>query len=144
MKVEVLTDIPDRFRKGQRLLLNHKPVKVTRSREWKSGLIVALDAVQNRNQAEALLGKYLGVSQDRLEQLPPKSYYHFEIIGINVVDDELGEIGAVTEILTTGGNDVYVARNDAGEEILFPAIASVILEVDTDARLMKVRIPPTI
>ena len=86
----------------------------------------------------------MSVSEDRIEQLPPKSYYHFEIIGINVVDDELGEIGAITEILTTGGNDVYVARNDAGEEILFPAIASVILEVDTDAQQMKVRIPPTI
>lgn len=144
MKVELLSDIPDRFRRGQRLILNDKPVKVTRSREWKSGLIVALDAVQNRNQAEALLGKFLSVSQDRIEQLPPKSYYHFEIIGINVVDDEMGALGSVTEILTTGGNDVYVATNDAGKETLFPAIAAVILEVDTDAGLMKVHIPPTV
>ena len=144
MKVEVLSDVPQRFRKGQRLLLNHKPVKITRSREWKNGLVIALDAVHNRTQAEALLDKYLSVSQDSVELLPSKSYYHYEIIGIKVVDEKEGSLGAVSEILTTGGNDVYVVLDDAGKETLVPAIASVVLDVDTDAKLMKVHILPTV
>ena len=51
-------------------------------------------------------------------------------------------LGEVTEIMQTGANDVYVVTNEAGREILLPAIADVILEVDLASRTMKVHLLP--
>jgi 16S rRNA processing protein RimM len=43
----------------------------------------------------------------------------------------------VTEIISTGANDVYVVVGPEGE-LLLPAIESVILEIDLDADQMVV------
>jgi 16S rRNA processing protein RimM len=53
-------------------------------------------------------------------------------------------LGRITEIIETGANDVYVVKTPDGypvEEILLPAIASVVIEVDVAGRRMKVVLP---
>jgi len=42
------------------------------------------------------------------------------------------------EVLETGANDVYLVQNDAGEEILIPAIEQSILEIDLNQEKMVV------
>jgi 16S rRNA processing protein RimM len=44
------------------------------------------------------------------------------------------------EILETGANNVYVVRNEAGHEILLPAIPDVVLETDPARRVMRVHL----
>jgi 16S rRNA processing protein RimM len=51
-------------------------------------------------------------------------------------------LGKVTEIIQTGANDVYVVANEAGHEILLPAIAEVILDVDLESQIMQVHLIP--
>jgi 16S rRNA processing protein RimM len=59
------------------------------------------------------------------------------------VQTEAGEIlGKIAEILQTGANDVYVVRDEAGAEVLLPAIEPVILKVDLDGKRMLVRLIP--
>ncbi len=48
--------------------------------------------------------------------------------------------GRTTRTLPTGSNDVYVVRN-GDEEILLPALASVVQAIDTDQRRMTVILP---
>ena len=57
-----------------------------------------------------------------------------------VVDEDGNPLGELVEILETGANDVYVVRDDSGRELLLPAIPSVILDLDTGRRLMKVHL----
>ena len=54
----------------------------------------------------------------------------------NIAGDQLG---AITEILTTGANDVYVVTGTA--EILVPAISGVIVSVDISVSEMVVDLP---
>jgi 16S rRNA processing protein RimM len=44
--------------------------------------------------------------------------------------------------MQTGANDVYVVTDEAGKEILLPAIAEVILDVDLDTKIIKVHLLP--
>ena len=44
--------------------------------------------------------------------------------------------------MQTGANDVYVVTDEAGHEILLPAIADVVLDVDLDLKTMKVHLLP--
>ena len=60
-------------------------------------------------------------------------------------------LGRITDIIPTGANDVYVVNaDDNGEtgstdgspkEILIPALASVVLDVDIKQRTMRVKLP---
>lgn len=72
--------------------------------------------------------------------LPEGQFYLNEIIGMQVLDESEQSIGAVTEVIVTGANDVYVIRSESGEEILIPAIKSVILKMDREANLMIIRL----
>ena len=50
------------------------------------------------------------------------------------------ELGRVEEILSTGGNDVYVVRG-SGKEVLIPAAREYVVEVDVERGIMTVSLP---
>jgi len=83
---------------------------------------------RSREQAERLRGQVLWIRAELLPALPEGVYYHYQILGLQVVTDDGRALGTVAEILKTGANDVYVVRGEAGE-ILLPAIESVIRRV---------------
>ena len=67
-------------------------------------------------------------------------YFHYQLIGMRVRTVEGEELGEIQEILETGSNDVYIIR-DASRELLIPATAQVVLEVDVAGKAMTVRLP---
>ena len=141
MSVEVLSDAPNRFAPGGVLRLKGKPERVERSRKGKRGLLVKLDSVNDRTQAEELVGEDLTVLPEQVEPLPDGSYYHFQILGMRVLTDEGEHLGTVEEIIVTGGNDVYVVHEEGRRDILIPALPDVINDVDLEASEMKVSLP---
>jgi 16S rRNA processing protein RimM len=72
--------------------------------------------------------------------LPEGQLYQHELLGFAVTDENENRVGELVEILETGANDVYVVRDDSGREILLPVIPSVILEIDSDRRLIRVHL----
>lgn len=141
LKVEASTDFPERFAPGSVLYLGDQPTVVQRSRSTKGRVVVKLDVVDDRTQAESLRGRLLTVPPDQLKPLGEGSYYHFQIIGIGVWSDQGEFLGTLTQILSTGSNDVYVVTGDSRKELLLPAIAESILEVDLRENRMTVRVP---
>ena len=140
VKVERHTDSLTRFSPGSVLYLNGQRAAVVRARSTKAGVSLELDAVSDRTQAESLVGSYLTVPRQAIEALPDGSYYHFQIIGIGVWTEGGEHIGAVKQILNTGSNDVYVVRDEAGKEVLVPAVEGVVLQVSPAASRMVVRL----
>ncbi|MCB2588391.1 ribosome maturation factor RimM, partial [Listeria monocytogenes] len=55
-----------------------------------------------------------------------------EIIGCTVVTTDGEELGEITEILTTGANDVSVVKGADKKEKLIPYIADVVKEINID------------
>ncbi|HAL46776.1 MAG TPA: 16S rRNA processing protein RimM, partial [Dehalococcoidia bacterium] len=43
-------------------------------------------------------------------------------------------------VISTGGNDVYVVGREGAADLLIPAIAQVVTEVDVDAQHMTVHL----
>ena len=111
------------------------------SRKHRGGIRLKLDAVNDRSQAESALGKTLTVSAGRFRPLPDGSYYYFQIIDIEVWTEDGEHLGRVTDVLTTGANDVYVVRNGTAPDLLLPAVKKVIRDIDPDANKMLVRLP---
>ena len=139
LKVESLTDFPERFRAGSWLWLEGAPRIVERSRQQGKMLVVKLQDIDSRTQAEALRGKLLMVPQAQaIEQ--ESVYYLHDIIGLQVMDESGNVLGKVVDVLATGSNDVYVVRGRLGE-VLLPALDDVIKHVDLHARRILVDLP---
>ena len=136
-----LSDNPGRFARGAPLLLGRSTVRVVSSRKDKSHLLVRLDAVGDRTTAESLRGSHLAVPLDEVEPPPTGSYYHYQIMDMDVSAEDGSPLGKVVQILPTGSNDVYVVRDGEGKETLVPALADVLLEVDPERGRMVVRLP---
>ncbi len=117
---------------------------VRSARRHKDRSLIGLVGVDDRDAAEALRGLELAVVVDLSEPLPEGTYYRWQIIGLTVVTDDGKELGTITDILETGANDVYEVTAPGakpGAELLLPAIAEVILQVDLEAGRMTVKLP---
>lgn len=104
-------------------------------------MVVRLDAIGDRTTAESLRGTHLAVSHGEIEAPPAGSFYHYQIVDMDVSTEDGTPLGQVVQILPTGSNDVYVVRDGDGKETLVPALADVLLEVDPEGGRMVVRLP---
>ena len=79
--------------------------------------------------------------REDVDSPPQGSYYHYQIIDMDVLTEDGSPLGQVAQIIPTGSNDVYVVRDGEGNEMLVPALADVLLEVDPERGRMVVRLP---
>ncbi len=100
-------------------------------------LLLKLAGVDTREAAAALAGCRLGLPRAAAPPLPEGRYYHYDVLGLAVIDAEGRDLGRVAEIVPTGANDVYVVRGPRGEWML-PALRAVIAAVDLEAGVLRV------
>lgn len=141
VKVQHLTDFPEDFEdfiqvftyeKGKKEILTISSVKYQHR-----NIILALDEIKDMNKAQLLKGKYLFVNREDLKELPQDHYYLVDLLGLKVYEDDK-YLGQIKDFIETGSNDVYVVR-DGKKEILIPALKRVVLRVDLEERIMKVK-----
>lgn len=138
LKVEPLTDFPERFRRGASVWIEGRAYTVSLSRSQPPGLLLQLEGVTTRERAADLRGRYLEVPEGDLPELEG-AYYRFEIVGLEVFDTSGASLGRVEDVIETGANDVYVVR-DAESELLVPAIDTVVKEIDVAGGRMVVEV----
>jgi 16S rRNA processing protein RimM len=95
------------------------------------------DEIDDRNAAEALRGLDVLVAREDAVHLPEGQFFWHQVIGLRVEDTSGRALGAVSEILETGANDVYVVKG-TGREILVPAIKDVVRVIDPAAGRMVI------
>jgi 16S rRNA processing protein RimM len=95
----------------------------------------------NRNEAEELKGKEFFVTEDLLSPTTEGEYYHYQLIGLLVLDENGWTIGTVREVLETGSHDVYTVEGADGQEVLIPAVEEIVVEIDVESGTMTVDLP---
>ena len=83
----------------------------------------------------------LYIKADDLPSLPEGEYYHHELLGLRVTDEAGQDLGRLDQILETGANDIYLVKTPEGKELLLPAVEEVVLEVNLDQGVIRVRPP---
>ena len=131
LKVEVITDFPQRFAPRSQIYINRQPMTIAGT-EWHKGkAIIRLDTIDSMEQAEKLRGQVIQIHHSQLQPLPEGQYYHFQLIGLEVWTTQGELLGKISQILTAKSNDNYVVHGAKGE-ILIPAIEDVVKSVDLD------------
>jgi 16S rRNA processing protein RimM len=144
LALEVMTEFPLHLAEVETVYLGEAavPHPLRRVRQQRGEqLVIQLADCLDRNAAEAYRGQLVQIKTEQAAPLPPGRYYYHQILGLAAVTDAGEALGQVTEILETGANDVYVVTGPAGEELLLPALKSVILQVDLEAKRLLVHVP---
>ncbi len=97
-----------------------------------------LEGIDSREAAAVVFGELVTAPRALLPPLPAGEYYWFELIGCQV-ESESGELaGTVREIWETGAHDVLLVEDELGVRRLIPTAASLMKEVDLEARRIVV------
>ena len=108
-----------------------KIVKVLNGRVHGKQVVVQLDGVNDRNQAELMRGLEIAIKRDQLPDVDDNEFYWVDLEGLKVVNREGVDLGVVESLMETGANDVLVVRGD--KERLIPFVMDeYVLGVDLD------------
>lgn len=131
-----------------------KPYKVTQVRRHHGSLLVTLDGVKTRNDAELLRSHTVFVLEDELPPLEEDEIYLKDLPGLRVfiVDRAASgaagkeplerELGIIHEVSCPAGQDLWTIVTSDGKEILFPAVDAFILSIEPEKGVARIAPPP--
>lgn len=153
VRASVSTDFPERVLKAKELTLRLPDGTIEvraleRAIVYKTGLMLKLAGVDDRDAAEALRGTQVVADKSELPALADDEIYWHQLMGLRVVTVDGQEVGEISDILRTGSNDVYVTELPSATGRgrrpgpLIPAIDDVLERVDLDAGVVVIRPMP--
>jgi len=103
------------------------------------GPLVKVSGFEDMDAARAICGCDLLARRETLPAGFDESPEEEELLGTEVVDEERGTLGTITEVIVTGANDVWVVEGPLGE-ILIPVIEDVVREMGEAGGPITVRL----
>jgi 16S rRNA processing protein RimM len=125
--VEQASEEPSRFEVGAKLLVNGEEAKVVQSKRSRGRPVIRLDREVER-------GAELEIPRLALEPLGEGEFYAFELVGLEVMDEDGAALGRVAEVQPGVANDVL--ELDSGGAL--PLVDACVLQVDLKARRILV------
>jgi 16S rRNA processing protein RimM len=117
--VEDASEAEERFAVGARLLAGGEPAVVVESKRARGRPVIRLDRRVER-------GAVLEVPRDALPPPEPDSYYVFQLVGLDVVEEDGPSLGRVVDVAPGVANDVL--ELDSG--LALPLVEACVLTVD--------------
>ena len=137
VRVFPLTDFPEHLLALEHVVLvsgeTARRVRVERAARSGRFVLMKFAGVDTPPAAEALRGATVQIPAADAMPLPPGQFYTFQVVGLAVRTPDGRAIGSVVDVLRTGSNDVYVVRAPGGDEILLPAVDTVVERIDVAA-----------
>lgn len=133
VKVYPLTDFPERFKTLRTVLLgpDARPTGIRMKGMLKNLIILAIDGVTDRDQAEKLRLQYVQVPKTEVHPLPPGHYYVFDLVGLDVVDPEGNFLGKLVDVTSESpAHDIYVVETAPRKRYMVPAVKTFVKEID--------------
>jgi len=140
LNARIHSDAPNRFEPGEKLFCNGALLQITYSKRTRGDqIILQFQNFNTMDKARTLSGQWLTIPQEAVAPLSEGEYFHFQLLGLRVVTDLDEVLGVITEVIETGSNDVYLVEGENGQ-VLIPAIASVVLEINLEQGEMLVHL----
>jgi 16S rRNA processing protein RimM len=116
------------------------PLRVVAARTHRQGYLVAFGGVDTRNEAEALVGRYLLRERDALEPREAGEVFYHELLGSEVVTADGRVLGKVVEVYELKPSDLLEVRGRDGQYMI-PFRKEVVVDMDIEAGRLVVDPP---
>jgi 16S rRNA processing protein RimM len=133
--VEPLSDRPERFPGLRQAYLPvpggaARAMRVTNVWPHKGRYVVKFEGVDSITDAELLRGQELRIGEEELQALPAGSYYHHQLRGLRVEDEDGHELGTVRAVMDTTGEAPVLEVHGGRGEVLLPLADAFVRRVD--------------
>jgi 16S rRNA processing protein RimM len=137
VKVYPLTDDAKRFRKLETVYIDGIQRKISWCKIQPDTVILKIEGIETPEEAYKYKDKYIEIKRENAVKLENDRYFVADIIGSRVIDENNKELGNVFDVIVTGSNDVYWVKGK--EEVLVPALKSVIIKMDMENKLIIIK-----
>lgn len=138
VKIEPWCDSPEFLAGFSQLRVGTAVFDLERSRVHGGMLLAVLRGIDTVQAAQAL--KNAVVCIDRADVRPPEGrHFIADLLGLTVVDERCGPIGALEDVLQMPAQDVYVVAGEDGKRYI-PVVDEFVLSVDMDEKIIRVRL----
>ena len=143
---ELLTDFPERFDVIDTLIAvapNGQRRDVQLEDHWfqNDRVILKLVDCDDVETAKTFVGYDFNVPETERVQLSEDEYYDWELEGCTVQVERDKKIGTVRSVIKTGGVEILAVVDDNQKEILVPLVSSIVIDVDTQAKVILIDPP---
>jgi 16S rRNA processing protein RimM len=134
LKVYVISDIPDRFKKGNRVFLElkegFKKYIISDFKEFKGSIaLLGLEGVNNRTDADMLKNIDVCIDFETAEKgrefIDKDAFFYRDIIGVAVFHNNV-VFGKVIDLFEAGAGEILVIENEEKREVLVPFVESMV------------------
>lgn len=135
VRVYPLTDFPERFTTLRKALLgpDARPVGVRCKGAVKNLIILKIEGVDDRDQADQLRLQYLQVPKSEVHPLPAEHYYVFDLVGLDVIDPDGQPIGKLVGVDSSSpAHDNYVVETGPRKRYMVPAVKTFVKEINLE------------
>jgi len=121
VKIFSLTDPREAIFEYQPWLLgeSREETLIMQGKKHGKHLIALFENVNDREQAQSMLGRQIVVYRDQFPQLPEDEFYWTDLLGLAVRLEDGIELGTIEKMLATGAHDVMVVQGDRERLIPF-------------------------
>ena len=144
---DLLTDFPERFGWLEELVAvfpGGRRERLKLEGQWLHGgrVVLKFAGFDSPEASAALAGCELAVPESEAVELEEGEFYDWQLEGCRVETVGGRELGAVREVLHTGGEaPVLIILDERGRESLVPLAESICVEIDVAAKLIRVDAP---
>lgn len=128
--IKVIVETP----KGQKRVLTVKETKTIPGNK----VILLFEEITNKTEAALLNNALVYIKRDLID-VAEDEYLISDIIGMDVVDVNHGNLGKITDVFETGAHDIYVV-NEGGDEIMIPVVDEFVKNVDFESKRITTEI----
>ena len=139
VKVYDYGEDPERYRDFSRVIIDDNAYEILQAGTRKNLVVLRLDGISDRNEAEKMRGKDVYISEDELPELPEGTYYIKDLISFDVADENGEKVGVLKDILTSSAQRLYVVETENGDRYV-PGVDEYILDIDTDNRVITIKV----
>lgn len=105
----------------------------------KNIVVMKAEGIDTIEQAQQLRNRIIYIDREDVE-FTEDMYFIQDLIGLEVRDVDTGHVyGKLTHISQPGANDVYHVVDDEKNEYLIPAIPEVIINIDLELGILKIK-----
>ncbi len=142
LKIEPLTEFPERFAAVHTYVLaqaNGEEIHVKLKRLKPAGtiMLVTVDAIKTRDEADRWRGATMEVPMSDRWKLPDDWFYVSDLVGCTAVNEAGQEIGVVEQVIRAS-QDILVVRVGSAE-MLVPFVGEWVGRTDMAARVVEIK-----
>lgn len=140
LKVVPWADDPSVFQNFKTVTIDNTPYSVRSVRYQGQNVLLKLEGILDMTAAERLKNKIIYAKRSDFS-LPEGTYFIADLIGLTVVEDETNRaLGTISEVFSTGSNDVYEIACPDGKKRYFPAIKDCVRTTDMETKTMRIHV----